>query len=207
LHSALNDVLLRGAPATELKRSWEQSRQQFPQGSLHLRFSDNHDEARAIARFGCNGALAASAFMFTLDGVPLLYNGMETGDATESGDPALFEKMPVFWRSKDRPPFREIYKSLFQLRKQYPAFQNNSVTWLRNSDEANVVSFMRSDTKDAFVVVINFCNRPVNVKVEVPNQDGFKPVRISGMPEAPAAGFPQLRLTGFEWRIYHRSLQ
>jgi cyclomaltodextrinase / maltogenic alpha-amylase / neopullulanase len=207
LHSALNDVLLRGAPATELKRSWEESRKQFPQGSLHLRFSDNHDEARAIARFGCNGALAASAFMFTLDGIPLLYNGMETGDATESGDPALFEKMPVFWRSKDRPPFREIYKSLARLRKQYPAFRSDDVTWLPNSDQANLVTFTRQDSKDQFLVMINFCNRPISGKVEVPHDTEFKPVRIAGIPEAPANGCPQFRLNGFEWRIYHRSVQ
>ena len=104
LHSTLNDVLLRGAPASEFKRSWEESQKQFPKGSLHLRFSDNHDEARAVARFSIKGALAASALMFSLDGIPLLYNGMEVGDATESGDPALFEKMPVFWHPKERPP-------------------------------------------------------------------------------------------------------
>src|ERR1051325_10666012 len=108
LLGTLNDVLLEGAPASEFKRSWEQTRQQFPRGSLHLRMSDNHDEPRAVARFGLRGALAASALMFTLDGVPLLYNGMEVGDATESGAPALFEKLPGFWQPKERPPFRNI---------------------------------------------------------------------------------------------------
>ena len=65
LHSTLNDVLLSGAPASEFKRSWEESQKQFPKGSLHLRFSDNHDEARAVARFSIKGALAASALMFS----------------------------------------------------------------------------------------------------------------------------------------------
>ena len=50
----------------------------FPQGSLHLRFSDNHDEKRAIARFGEPAALAAQALVFTMDGIPLVYNGMES---------------------------------------------------------------------------------------------------------------------------------
>jgi cyclomaltodextrinase / maltogenic alpha-amylase / neopullulanase len=203
LHSALNDVLLRGAPASEFKRSWEESRQQFPQGSVHMRFSDNHDEARAIARFGVNGALAASALMFTLDGVPLVYNGMEAGDATESGDPALFEKMPIFWHSKDRPPFRKVYKDLIRLRKEYPAFSNDRVIWLPNSDEADLVSFMRLDSKDEFVVLINFSNRPVIGSVDVMHDQEFKPIRISGMPDPPS-GFPLCRLKGFEWRVYHR---
>ena len=156
LHGTLNDVLLRGAPASEIKRSWEESRKQFPEGSLHLRFSDNHDEARAVARFGVRGALAASVLMFSLDGVPLLYNGMEAGDATESGDPALFEKLPVFWNSKERPPLRQIYQGLIKLRKQYPAFRNDRTVWLHNSDEANLVTLLRLDEKDEFVIVINF---------------------------------------------------
>lgn len=207
LHGTLNDVLQKGAPASDLKRSWEDSRKQFPKGSLHLRFSDNHDEPRAVARFGMRGALAASALMFTLDGVPLIYNGMEVGDATESGDPALFEKMPIFWKPKDRPPFRQIFTDLTKLRKQYPAFRNDRVVWLHNSDEQNLLSFMRLDDKDEFVVVINFSNRPTTGWVETMHDGDFKPVQISGMPEAPAHGFPLFRLNGFEWRIYHRAVK
>jgi glycosidase len=206
LHGTLNNVLLQGAPASELRRSWEDSRRQFPQGSLHLRFSDNHDEARAVARFSLRGALAASVFMFTLDGIPLLYTGMEVGDATESGAPALFEKLPVFWSPKERPPLRDIYRDLIKLRKQYPAFRNDRVVWLRNSDEANLLTFMRLDEKDEFVVTINFSNRPAIGWVEVQNGPEFKPIGFAGMPIVPTTGFPMFRLDGFEWRIYHRVL-
>jgi cyclomaltodextrinase / maltogenic alpha-amylase / neopullulanase len=204
LLGTLNDVLIRDKPASNLKKSWEESLRQFPRGSLHMRMSDDHDESRAIARFGIRGALAASVLMFTLDGVPMLYNGMEVGDATESGDPALFEKLPIFWRPKERPPFRVIYQSLIKLRKQYAPFRSNDVSWLPNSDESNLVTFMRADDKDEFVVVINFSSRPITGSVEVKNDQDFKPVRISGMPEAPAGSFPRFRLNGFEWRIYHR---
>lgn len=204
LHGTLNSVLLGGAPASELRRSWEDSRRQFPQGSLHLRFSDNHDEARAVARFSLKGALAASVFMFTLDGIPLLYTGMEVGDATESGAPALFEKLPVFWSPKERAPLRDIYRELIKLRKQYPAFRNDRVVWLRNSDEANLLTFMRLDEKDEFVVTINFSNRPAMGWVEVQNGPDFKRQAFTGMPGASAGGFPSFRLEGFEWRVYHR---
>lgn len=206
LHATLNKVLLEGAPVSDLRRSWEESRRQFPLGSMHLRISDNHDEARAVARFGLRGALAAQVFMMTLDGVPLLFNGMESGDATESGDPALFEKLPVFWKPKERPPLRDIYRDLIKLRKQYAPFRSDRVTWLRNSNEADFITFMRHDNKDEFVVVINFSNRPQVGWVEVLNAGEFKPLHITGLPDAPADGFPLFRLNGFEWRIYHRSV-
>jgi glycosidase len=113
-----------------------------------------------VARFSIKGALAASTLMFSLDGVLLLYNGMEVGDVTESGDPALFEKLPIFWHPKERPPLRRIYQELIKLRSQYPAFRNDRVVWLHNSDEANLVTLMRLDDKDELVIVINFSNRP-----------------------------------------------
>ena len=207
LHATLNKVFLEGAPASDLRRSYEESLRAFPKGSLHLRISDNHDEARAVARYGIRGALAAAAFTFALDGVPLLYNGMEVGDATESGDPALFEKMPVFWKPKERPPLRATYRELIKLRKQYAPFRNDRVVWLRNSNEADLVSIMRLDEKDEFVILINVSNRPQVGWVEVLNDHDFKLLKIPGMPEARAAGFPMFRLNGFEWRIYHRAVK
>ncbi len=205
-HATLNRVLLEGAPASELRRSWEESQRQFPQGALHLRISDNHDEARAVARFGLRGALAAQVIMLTLDGVPLFYNGMEVGDATESGDPALFEKLPIFWQSKERPPLRDIYRQLIKLRKDYAPFRNARVVWLRNANEADVVTFMRLDGQDEFVVIVNLSSRPQLGWVEVMNDQQFKLLKFPGMPETPANAFPMFRLNGYEWRIYHRAL-
>ena len=93
---------------------------------------------------------------------------------------------------------------MIKLRAQYPAFHNDRVIWLHNSDEANLVTLMRLDGKDEFVIVINFSNRPLTGWVEVLHDREFKAVKISGMPEVPPDGLPLFRLNGFEWRIYHR---
>ena len=204
LLATMNQVIEDGAPATNIRQTWEASSLQFPKGALHMEVTDDHDESRAVARYGVHGALAASALMFTLDGVPLLYNGMEAGDATESGDPALFDKLTIFWNPKDRPPLREVYRDLIDLRKQHACFRNNDVKWLHNSDENDVVSYVRSDDKDEFLVVINFSNRPVTTGVEMKDNTNFQPVLISRMPNSGTDELSQLHLNGFEWRIYHR---
>jgi len=204
--TTLNDVLIKGAPASRLRACWEKDQREFPLDALHMRMSDNHDEARAVSRFGVRGALAASALMFTLDGVPMLYNGMEVGDATESGDPALFEKRPIFWKPRDRPPLRECYRDLIRLRKEFVTFRGGKVVWLHNSKEESLVTFERADEKSAFVVVINFSNRPVTGEVEIEGAEDFVPVPITGMATAPAADFPSVHMGGFDWRIYRRSL-
>src|SRR4029078_7251819 len=132
--------------AFDLHREWDNENSNWPRGSLHLRFSDNHDERRAIARFGEPAALAASALMFTLDGVPLLYNGMEVGDTTESGAPALFEKLPVFRPiAERRQVFPRFYKQIIALRRAHAALRQGRLQWVRNSDEARILSFVRRE--------------------------------------------------------------
>jgi glycosidase len=202
----MNDVLDHNAPAANLRRSWEESCAQNPKGALRLRITDDHDETRAIARYGVNGALAASALMFTLDGVPLLYNGMEAGDATESADPALFDKLTICWHPhpNDRPQFRSVYHDLIQLRKRNPAFRTPEVQWLHNSSEATLVTYERADGKDEFLVAINFSNRAIDSNVALKDGDGFLPVKISGFQNSNSGPLPAVHLNGFEWRIYHR---
>jgi hypothetical protein len=69
-----------------------------------------------------------------------------------------------------------------------------------------VVSFMRGDDRDQFLVLINFSNRPMNAQIQDSLPDGFKPMRIDGLPAPRADELPHFRLNGFEWRIYHHSL-
>jgi glycosidase len=206
--ATLNKVLMEGSPATEIRVTWEKSEQAaFPRGALHLRITDDHDEARAISRFGWNAALAASAVMFTLDGVPLLYNGMEVGDATESGDPALFEKVPIFWEPKNRESFRDAYTKLISLRHRHPALQGGPVVWLDNSAPQNVVSFLRRSESEELVTVANFSNRPQDAEIRVGNAGEFGlELKLGSTGAGAKPGLPDVALGAFEWRIYRRPL-
>ncbi|MGA2871584.1 MAG: alpha-amylase family glycosyl hydrolase, partial [Verrucomicrobiota bacterium] len=204
LLSTMDDVLMRDAPVLKIRDSWEESHAQFPRDALHLRISDDHDEARAVSRYGLQGALAASALMFTLDGVPLIYNGMEAGDASASDGDALFDKRNIAWHSKEEPELFGIYHDLIQLRHQYAALCNSRVDWLHNSNERKLVTFLRTDDKDELLVVINFSNRPLAGKVDLKDSNDFTPLKISGMPGSDGSPLPAVRLNGFEWRIYHR---
>lgn len=219
IHSALTHVLQGQGRASDLRAEWEKEFREWPRGSLHLRFSDNHDERRAIARFGEPGALAASALMFTLDGVPLLYNGMEVGDTTESGAPALFEKLPIFWPIADRrPEFPRFYKQMMALRRSSNALRGGSLEWLPNSDEARVLTFARRTTNEEVVVAINLSNRPFFGSMEVANGGAYEDVSPDVgaplPPDAPAperaarkrsVGLPALSLDAWGYRIFRRS--
>jgi cyclomaltodextrinase len=167
-HAAVTEVLQGLKPASRIREVWEEQHARFPKGSLRMRFSDNHDERRAIARFGEKGALAAQALAFTLDGLPLIYNGMENGDSTESGAPALFEKMPIFWQfAERRPEFPRFYKGMIALRKNSVALRRGELTWLKNSGEARVVTFARRSGNEEIIVAINMSNTPFFGSIEL----------------------------------------
>lgn len=218
LHHALTDVLMGSAPATKLSEAWAEENAKWPRNSLHLRFSDNHDERRAIARFGERAALAASALMLTMDGVPLLYNGMEVGDTTESGAPALFEKLPVFWPiAERRPEFPRFYKQFIALRRASPALRGGTVEWLRNSDETRIVTYLRRAGVEEIIVAINFSNRAFAGTIEAAHGEGFADVTpdvaMPLPPDAPApertarvrtVGLPALALDAWSYRIFRR---
>jgi glycosidase len=220
MHSALTRVLQGQGRAADLRTEWEKEFKDWPRGSLHLRFSDNHDERRAIARFGEPAALAASALMFTIDGVPLLYNGMEVGDTTESGAPALFEKLPIFWPiAERRPEFPRFYKQMMALRRSSNALRRGTVEWLANSDESRVLTYLRRTPDEEVLVAVNLSNRPFFGSTEVANAtyaDITPDVGPPLPPDAPApertarkraVGLPALSLDAWGYRVFRRTLK
>ena len=208
LHSMLSEVLIGNAPASAIRGVWEQERAKFPKGATHMTFSDNHDERRAIARFGERGALAASMLVFTLDGVPLLYNGMEVGDTTESGAPALFEKLPIFWGIVERrSQFPLFYRQIISLRRDHPALRYGETEWVRNSDEQRVVSFLRRDATEEMLITINLSNRPFAGVVEVANASSFKNVTPDSLSKDRISALPALTLEPWGSKILARTLK
>jgi cyclomaltodextrinase len=216
-HSALMNVLQGNLPASEIRRVWEAQHAKLPKGAMLMRFSDNHDERRAIARFGEKGALAAQALAFTLDGVPLVYNGMEAGDTTESGAPALFEKMPIFWQfAERRPEFPRFYKSMIDLRKNSVALRRGDLKWLKNSDEARVLTFKRTSGNEEILVAINLSNQPFFGSVEISGAfEEITPETSAPLPpddDKPKTklknntALPSMSLDAFGFRIFRRKI-
>lgn len=209
-HAVLAEVLFGSKPASEIRKTWEADNAKNPKGALRMRFSDNHDERRAIARFGEKGALAAQALAFTLDGVPMFYNGMEAGDTTESGAPALFEKLSIFWQfAERRPEFPKFYKSMIELRKNSEALRRGDLTWIGNSGEERILTFVRRSGNETIFVAINLSNEPFRGRLfdfkKLYRSNGvFNEITpdIYGKRENQTLAFPEINLTAFEFRIF-----
>ncbi len=200
-HSTLTDVFEKGAPAEALRASWEQERRKYPTGAMEMRFSDDHDEKRAIARFGDRGALAASALVFTMDGVPMLYNGMEAGDTTESAGPALFEPLHVFWQAAElRPDFPAFYPRMIALRRAHTALQQGETEWIANADPGRVLTYYRRGGGEEFLVAINCSSRPFVGAVEAAGRF----LEVTPGKQSAAVALPVLSLDAWGFRIFRR---
>jgi cyclomaltodextrinase / maltogenic alpha-amylase / neopullulanase len=211
--ATFNEVLESGSPANSVQATWKQQTRLFPEGAEHMLISDDHDERRAIVRYGERGTLAASALVFTLPGVPMLYNGMEVGDATPSGAPALFSKRTIDWSAAQQERvYPSFYRALIELRTSSAALRHGSLQWLHNSDEEHVVSFERRSGDDTELVTVNLSNTPFHGSVEVESPLGKRwaeaslPQRANdrarGPEEPPPVALPALSLDAFQTRIF-----
>ena len=216
---SLNDIFEHGAPASSLQTTLEHERATFPRNAMHMRMFDDHDEQRALARYGAAGSLAAAALIFTLDGVPMLYNGMEVSDPTESGAPALFEDLKVWWQAGQmRPDFPAFYNFMVPFREHQVALQQGTTVWVHNSEETHVVTYLRRTKDEEFLIAINFSGSPFRGTVEsggqwdevlIPRPHRHANTNAAPEPEQeiPAPALPALSLDAFQFRIFHHSMQ
>ena len=208
MHSTMTDVWQGKKPAGAIRETWQKQHDTWPRGALHMMISDDHDERRAIARFGEPGALASEALMLTLDGIPLVYNGMEVGDTTESTAPALFEDLKIFCPiAEKRPEFPRFYRQMIALRKSSEALRRGNVEWISNTNDTCIVSFLRHATTEDALVVINSCNRPEQVHLDA-SLDGFREVTPDITSTEPrtllGTATPDMTLTAWAFHVYQR---
>ena len=111
---------------------------------------------------------------FTLDGVPLLYNGQEVDDPL----PTSWRRVvPIHWPPTDRAEAGtagetlERYTKLFHLRATEPTLAEGEVVWVNNSAPESVVSFLRRNGSAEVVVIVNLSNRRTPVTVDLPVMD------------------------------------
>jgi len=167
VYDAFSKVMKGSTPVSIFDDILRNEANQFPKGSLRLRFNSNHDTtafvAPAVTKFTPQGAKATALFTFTYPGVPLIYNGEEAGNERKLD---LFDKVEIDWNKHQ--DFREFYRKLGALHLQHAAVRHGEFVRLANSDDRKVYSFLRRDGADQVVVVINFANAPRSVAVALP---------------------------------------
>ncbi|BDI33655.1 alpha-amylase [Capsulimonas corticalis] len=197
LHDALVDASKDGGDAANVQKVWQKQTDEFPAQMKHLSLQDNWDTIRDVAAYGGtpDGALAAAAFNLTNTGVPLIYNGMEIGNAAGEVNPHA----PIDWASGDSR-FPAFYHQAIALRRVNPAFTRGRMKWLSNSIPSQVVTYERLDGDAEFLVEINLSSKPASGRVDAPDGAGWTRVPLGKSPamaSVPAPSKISLGAKGF----------
>ena len=100
-----------------------------------------------------------------------------------------------------------LYKQIIALRRDHSALRRGDTEWLRNSDERNVVSFLRRDRNEELLVVINLSNRPFAGFVEVPVGSSFQNLTPDSVSTGPFSALPALTIESMGVRIFGRTVK
>jgi glycosidase len=139
----------------------------FPEAGYRMVFLDNHDknswEGNVFQNFG-DGLKPAMILIGTIDGMPMLYSGQESGLDRSLN---FFEKDPIVWKEHENGT---IFKKLFELKHRNKALWNGDwggkMVRIKNNQMANVIAFSRTKDKDNVIVIINFSDQTKEVIVE-----------------------------------------
>ncbi len=143
--------------------SWNESA--FPANSMRMTFVSNHDknawEGTMYEQFG-DGLEAAIALSVVGEGMPLIYNGQEAGNAKRL---EFFEKDPIKWQAH---PIGTLYQKLFRLMKEntalWHAHWGSTMIKVPNNHGNEVLSFVRQNEKDKVFAVFNFSAKTQEVE-------------------------------------------
>lgn len=151
----LMKLVYKGAESVQILLDWVYVKSKlYPKNSLPLRFLENHDKPRSASLFKQEAIKPYLVFLFSIDGLPLIYNGQEIGAKKY---PSLFEREPIDWQYRDDELY-QLYKKLIQLRKEYPALASKEYLFPDHINKNNAAVFVKNG-KDQIILLINFNNQ------------------------------------------------
>lgn len=167
-----------GADAGELEQAWHMQKTGFA-GVLHTTLLQTWDFDADVDLYGGVGeTMAAATFNFTIDGVPMLWNGEEVGATGGGAD----THVPIDWSSPNATSFTAFYRSLVALRNGSSALRQGTLTWLATTAPGQVVSYSRGGASAQYLVLINFSSSPATGTLSNPPAGAWTDVSPSGSP-------------------------
>ncbi len=168
LHHLMNELTAGRIGLKTIRKYFSREGKTYPRNVYRLQFLTNHDEnswnGTISERLG-EAHEALAVFMFTIPGVPLLYNGQE---ACLDKRLEFFEPDPIDWKECD---FTELYTKLIRMKKENPALWNGesggTVEWIKTSRARQVLAYSREKDNNAVVSILNLSKKPVRTRTDL----------------------------------------
>ncbi|MDX9869084.1 MAG: alpha-amylase family glycosyl hydrolase [Kiritimatiellia bacterium] len=188
--------------AAAIRALWEKQRDERPRnGAKFVRFIENHDyvedegDNRLDRAWGVARVDAVLTALFTLDGVPFLYNGQEFADVSRN---SLYAKWPIDWSAAATPAGRArlaLVRKLCALRKAEKALTKGEVVWLDHDAPKAVLAFQRVCGTERILSVVNLSGAAARVSLKGVDT-AFEPLLVKGA-EGDMRGHVVLEANGY----------
>ncbi len=161
MHSLMKAVAKGERSADKIDSLRETNQKRFPNWYYQMLFTQNHDENTWNGTLSESFGPAANAFVVlssTLEGMPLVYNGMESNLNKRL---AFFEKDTISWGTYEKSNF---YGTLLTLKHRNRALWNGNaggkVVKIPTDRDDKVYAFHRQRDNDRVIVVLNLSAQP-----------------------------------------------
>ena len=172
---AIADVFDAKKPASELPNLWEKQLRHFVKGARIMRALDNHDtasdsfDARYEKRWGNEGFDAVLVLNFTMDGIPMIYNGNEISDTSNlcMFSNRFYGKYAVDWSNALTDSGKKrmsLIRTLCAMRHGNPALYSGDTNWLATDNPEKILAYTRNSEKQNIFVAINVSNKEASFK-------------------------------------------
>ena len=173
MHTLLKAIVQGARTADKIDSLRLANQKRFPAWYYQMLFTQNHDENTWNGTLDESfGPAADACFVLcsTLEGMPLVYNGMESNLNKRL---AFFEKDSIAWGNYGKTDF---YKALLTLKHRNSALWNGqaggNLTKIPTDHDQQIYAFYRQRDTDRVLVLVNLSNQPLDFQLNGTGYEG-----------------------------------
>jgi glycosidase len=173
LHHLMNSIAQGKDSVKSLKKYYLKEKSIFPPNVYRMVFMDNHDEnswnGTINSRMG-EAQNAFAVFIFTIQGVPLLYNGQEV---CLNKSLKFFVRDTIKW---DSCRMTRFYEDLIKMKKGNKALWNGesggTMEMIKTNRDNKVFAYFREKDNNRVIVFLNLSKKNIAIKPDTQNIGG-----------------------------------
>ncbi|GAA4419745.1 alpha-amylase family glycosyl hydrolase [Nibrella viscosa] len=197
LYHLLKDIAAGKRPAAAIDTLLNHNQRNYPAWYYQMHFIHTHDENSHRGTLQETFGPAADVFAVltaTLEGMPLIYNGMESNLNKQL---SFYDKDTIPWDTYSKSRF---FKTLFTLKHRNKALWNGlaggQAIKIPTSQDDKAYAFYRRKDNDWITVILNLSDQPLTIRL---NGEGYEGRYTEVFTRQPAELKPQMTVSLKPW--------
>ncbi|MCF7885912.1 MAG: T9SS type A sorting domain-containing protein, partial [Candidatus Marinimicrobia bacterium] len=153
---------------TRLREAINNQGQGYVENAKILRYMGNNDMIPFIRNHGLARTKMVAALVFSLNGIPLIYNGQEIGHPDHPYMTYQIFRRGSSIRSQDDFGLYPYYQKLIRLRRKYSALRSKNFKEINVSPGQNAYAFHRWKEDQNLFGVVNMMSKSKSITLDLP---------------------------------------